>query len=144
LLDGFFCHLQNSLSYHIKSQALQIKLKLIHILVAYPGEGFIEEFYSKYKTREQFAGLLGHHQYLYDILYIQFVYELSKSVVLQLNVRNVAGEDELFKWQVYHLNKPFFSFECEVRSKFINTFEKHLRKELEKHEVIRTIIPIQK
>jgi len=39
----------------------------------------------------------------------------------------------LFKWQVYHLNKHLFTFECNDRSKFAEIFEKQLKIELEKN-----------
>ena len=118
----------------INSEEMQSTLILTKIIIAYPGEDYIDEFYNVFSSQNE----LQYHLRLRDpnfddFNYIDFYYQTSEGIELQFIIRKSSIKGELFKWQVYHLNKHLFTFECDDRSNFVKIFEKQLKIELEKN-----------
>ncbi len=112
-------------------------LKLIHILVHDAGFFY---FYKEFLTKRDFQNYLREVPFSL-IVTLWIMYRLSGNQVLQLELKKVKPTKGDGYWQVYSMNKPFFSFTCKKRMSFMKVFEEHLRQELEKHQFIRSKPP---
>ncbi len=117
------------------------KLKLIHILIHRSSFWYI---YQDCQSKREFQSYLRETPLGY-IITLWILYRLSEGGVLQLEIKQKKPEERGSRlWQVRHMNKPLFSFTCDLRMKFMKTFEEHLEQWLEKQTFIRTKPPAGK
>ena len=104
---------------------METKLKIISILVNYQSS---KEPNQEYWTTRQFNSSL--HSYpLSSISSISISYKLDEDYTLNLKIEHGNSQD---KWDVYNIDKLFFSFTCKDGRDFTNVFEHQLNLELAK------------
>jgi hypothetical protein len=106
---------------------METKLRIIYILVNYQSS---KEPNQEYWTTKQFNASL-HSQSLSSINSIYFSYKLNEVYNLNLKLEHGNSKD---KWDVYNMDKLYFSFICKDGRNFINVFDKQLNLELEKQD----------
>ena len=104
---------------------METKLKIIYILVNYQSS---KELNQEYWTTRQFNTSLRSHP-LSSIKSIHISYKLNEEYDLILKIEHSNSQD---KWDVYNMDKLFFSFTCKDGRDFINVFDQQLNLELEK------------
>jgi hypothetical protein len=104
---------------------METKLKIIYILVNYQSP---EEPNQEYWTIRHFNNTLRSHP-LSSINSIYISYKLNEDYNLNLKIEHGNSQD---KWDVYNIDKLFFSFTCKDGRDFINVFDQQLNLELEK------------
>ena len=104
---------------------METKLKIIYILVNYQSS---KEPNQEYWTIRQFNYSLRSYP-LSSIYSIYISYKLNEDYNLNLKIEHGNSQD---KWDVYNMDKLFFSFTCKDGRDFINVFEHRLNLELEK------------
>ena len=104
---------------------METKLKIIYILVNYQDS---KEPNQEYWTTRQFNTSLRSHP-LSFINSINISYKLNEDYNLNLKIEHGNSQD---KWDVYNIDKLFFSFTFKDERDFINVFEHKLNLELEK------------
>jgi hypothetical protein len=104
---------------------METKLKIIYILVNYQSS---KELNQEYWTTRQFNTSLRSHP-LSSIKSIHISYKLNEEYDLTLKIEHSNSQD---KWDVYNMDKLFFSFTCKDGRDFINVFDQQLNLELEK------------
>ena len=108
-----------------KIKIMETKLKIIYILVNYQSS---KEPNQEYWTTRQFNTSLRSNP-LSSINSIYISYKLNEDYNLNLKIENGNSQ---YKWDVYNLDKLFFSFTCKDGRDFINLFDQQLNLELEK------------
>ena len=108
---------------------METKLKIISILVNYKNS---EEPNQEYWTTKQFNTSLSSHP-LSSINSIYISNKLNEDYNLNLKLEHGISQ---YKWNVYNMNKLFFSFTSKGGRSFINLFEQQLNLELEKQNKI--------
>jgi hypothetical protein len=104
---------------------METKLKIINILVNYQSS---KEPGQEYWTTRQFNTSLR-SQPLSSINSIYISYKLNEDYDLNLKIEHSNSQD---KWDVYNMDKLFFSFTCKDGRDFINVFDQQLNLELRK------------
>ncbi len=115
------------------------KLRLLHILVR-----DIEFIYTwhEYLSKREFTRHLRESNPLMFVASIWILYRLGQDRVLQLEIKD--RKEPVPGWEVYNMNKPFFSFTCINGDEFIKTFERNLYKELAKYPLMLADVQEQK
>jgi hypothetical protein len=104
---------------------METKLKIIYILVNYQNS---EETNQEYWTIRHFnTSLRSHPLSFINSIYIS--YKLNEDYNLNLKIEHGNSQD---KWDVYNMDKLFFSFTCKDGRDFIIVFDQQLNLELEK------------
>ena len=104
---------------------METKLKIIYVLVNYQSS---KEPNQEYWTTRQFNTSLRSNP-LSSINSIYISYKLNEDYNLNLKIEHGNSQD---KWDVYNMDKLFFSFTCKDGRDFINVFEHQLNLELGK------------
>ena len=104
---------------------METKLRITCIFVNYQSS---KEPNQEYWTTRQFNTSLHSHPFS-SITSIYITYKLNEDYNLILKIEHSNSQD---KWDVYNMDKLFFSFTCKDGRDFINVFEHQLNLELEK------------
>ena len=104
---------------------METKPKIIYILVNYQSS---KEPNQEYWTTRQFNTSLRSDP-LSTINSIYISYKLNEDYNLNLKIEHDNSQD---KWDVYNMDKLFFSFTCKDGRDFINVFDQQLNLELKK------------
>ena len=110
------------------------KLKLLHILVRDMDLMFT---WHEYLSKREFTKDLKGSNPLLFITSIWILYRFGKGRILQLEIKDKKGLNG--EWQVYNMNKPFFSFTCSNGAEYMKNFERNLNIELGKLPLIKTV-----
>ena len=104
---------------------METLFKIIYILVNYQSS---KEPNQEYWTIRHFnTSLRSHPLSFINSIYIS--YKLNEDYNLNLKIEHGNSED---KWDVYNMDKLFFSFTCKDGRDFIIVFDQQLNLELEK------------
>jgi len=104
---------------------METKLKIVYILVNYQSS---KEPDQEYWTKRQFNTSLRSNP-LSSINSIYISSKLNEDYNLNLKIEHSNSQD---KWDVYNVEKLFFSFTCKDGRDFTNVFEHQLNLELAK------------
>ena len=99
----------------------ELKLTLLHILVR-----DIDLVYTwrEYLTKSEFTNDLKGDNPLLFITSMWILYRFGQGRILQLEIKD--KKIPIGEWQVYNMNKPFFSFSCINGEEFMENFERDL------------------
>jgi hypothetical protein len=104
---------------------METKLRITCIFVNYQSS---KEPNQEYWTTRQFNTSLRSHPFS-SITSIYITYKLNEDYNLILKIEHSNSQD---KWDVYNMDKLFFSFTCKDGRDLINVFDQQLNLELEK------------